>query len=213
MRYLVHIELSTQILKKNIYEMIFYLCVSGMVLKIKNQMQHQKIVTPFCLHVNVFYFPKKFSVTDRLALVVKNIVIGPGGLGVDSRVGQIGTVLPVARHRCDVFSDMGCSGAKLLRWAPATRFTLRLRRHNVAIKIWFEQNYCAANPCKQFYSYLCCYYLLLDELTLYLSSILKLEMTVLSHHYNFIVSMKTQPPTDLVPVKVYYKLSKRYCDK
>ena len=34
------------------------------------------------------------------------------GLGFDSRAGQIGTVSPAARHRCNVFSELCCPGAK-----------------------------------------------------------------------------------------------------
>ena len=50
--------------------------------------------------------------------------IGAGGLGFESRAGQIGTVSPTARHRCDVSSELCSPGAKLRRWAPqlVTRF-------------------------------------------------------------------------------------------
>ena len=37
--------------------------------------------------------------------------IGAGGLGFDSRAGQIGTVSPTARHRCDVSSEL-CNPAR-----------------------------------------------------------------------------------------------------
>ena len=50
--------------------------------------------------------------------------IGAGGLGFDSRAGQIDTVSPTTRHRCDVSSELCCPGAKPRRWAPqlVTRF-------------------------------------------------------------------------------------------
>ena len=44
--------------------------------------------------------------------------IGAGGLGFDSRAGQIDTVSPTARHRCDVSSELCSPGAKSRRWAP-----------------------------------------------------------------------------------------------
>ena len=45
--------------------------------------------------------------------VHKNIkAIGAGGLGFDSQAEQIGTVLPAARHRSDVSSELCCPGAK-----------------------------------------------------------------------------------------------------
>ena len=47
-----------------------------------------------------------------------------GGLGFDSRAGQIGTVSPTTRQRCDVASELCCPDAKPRRWAPqiVTRF-------------------------------------------------------------------------------------------
>ena len=47
-----------------------------------------------------------------------------GSLGFDSRTGQIGTVSPTTRHRCDVSSELCCTDAKLRRWTPplVTRF-------------------------------------------------------------------------------------------
>ena len=50
--------------------------------------------------------------------------IGAGGLGFDSRAGQIYTVSPTTRHRCDDSSELCCPGAKPRRWAPqlVTRF-------------------------------------------------------------------------------------------
>ena len=38
--------------------------------------------------------------------------IGAGGLRFDSRAGQISTVSPTARHRCDVSSELCSPGAK-----------------------------------------------------------------------------------------------------
>ena len=54
--------------------------------------------------------------------------INLGGLGFDSRAGQIGTVSPAVRYRCDVSSELCSTGAKPRKAAemgPATRFTLR----------------------------------------------------------------------------------------
>ena len=50
--------------------------------------------------------------------------IGAGGLGLKSWAGQIGTMLLMARHRCDVSSELRSPGAKPRRWAPplVTRF-------------------------------------------------------------------------------------------
>ena len=46
------------------------------------------------------------------------------GLGFDSRAGQIDTVSPAARHRCEVSLELCCPGAKPWRLAPplVTRF-------------------------------------------------------------------------------------------
>ena len=44
--------------------------------------------------------------------------IGAGGLGFKYRVGQIDTMSPTARHRCDVSSELCSSGAKPRRWTP-----------------------------------------------------------------------------------------------
>ena len=56
---------------------------------------------------------------DRpLAQLFSAQIIGAGGLGFKSRTGQINTVSPTARHRCDVSSDLRSPGAKLRRWAP-----------------------------------------------------------------------------------------------
>ena len=38
--------------------------------------------------------------------------IGAGDLGLNSRAGQIGTVSPTARHRCEVSSELYYPGAK-----------------------------------------------------------------------------------------------------
>ena len=50
--------------------------------------------------------------------------IGAGGLEFKSRVGQIGTVSPTARHRSDDPSELCSPVAKPRRWAPplVTRF-------------------------------------------------------------------------------------------
>ena len=50
--------------------------------------------------------------------------IGVGGLGFKFRTGQMGTVSPTARHRCDVSSVLCSPDAKPRRWAPplVTRF-------------------------------------------------------------------------------------------
>ena len=55
--------------------------------------------------------------------------IGAEGLGFKSRVGEIGTVSPTARHRCDVSSDLCSLGVKPRKWAPplVTRFGVKLR--------------------------------------------------------------------------------------
>ena len=50
--------------------------------------------------------------------------IGERGVGFDSRNGQIGTVSPAVRHRCDAFLELCSPSAKLRRWAAllVTRF-------------------------------------------------------------------------------------------
>ena len=55
--------------------------------------------------------------------------IGEDGLGFKSQVGQIGTVSPTARHRCDVSSELCSEGAKPRRWIPpvVTRFDVITR--------------------------------------------------------------------------------------
>ena len=51
--------------------------------------------------------------TDRsLAQLLSAHAIGAGGSGFKSRDGQIGLVSPMARHRCDVSSEMCSPGAK-----------------------------------------------------------------------------------------------------
>ena len=45
-------------------------------------------------------------------LVAKNIAVGVGGLGFDSRYGEIGHLSPTARYRCDVSSELCWSDAK-----------------------------------------------------------------------------------------------------
>ena len=55
-----------------------------------------------------------------LAQLLGAHAIGAGGLGFKSRVGQISTESPTARHRCDVSPELElCSpGAKPQRRAP-----------------------------------------------------------------------------------------------
>ena len=59
-----------------------------------------------------------------LAQLLSAQAIGAGGLGLNFRAGQIGTVSPTARHRCDVSSELCSPGAKPRRWASTlvTRF-------------------------------------------------------------------------------------------
>ena len=54
----------------------------------------------------------------------RRLANGAEGLGFDSRAGQMDTVSPTTRHRCDVSSELCCPGAKPRRWAPqlVTRF-------------------------------------------------------------------------------------------
>ena len=50
---------------------------------------------------------KQKEVFDRpSAQLLGAHAIGAGGLGFKSRVGQIGTVSPTSRHRCDVPSEL-----------------------------------------------------------------------------------------------------------
>ena len=70
--------------------------------------------------------PKQFLDFMQKTVLVNNNhnfiwhAIGAGGLGS----GQIYTVSPTTRHRCDVSSELCCPGAKPRRWAPqlVTRF-------------------------------------------------------------------------------------------
>ena len=59
-----------------------------------------------------------------IAQLLSAHAIGAGSLGFDGRAGQIDTVSPTTRHRCDVCSELSCSGAKPRRWVPqlVTRF-------------------------------------------------------------------------------------------
>ena len=59
----------------------------------------------FIIHINLTYRP--------LAQLISEYDIGAGGLGFDSRAGQIGTVLSTARYRYDVSSELRCPGARL----------------------------------------------------------------------------------------------------
>ena len=77
----------------------------------------------FIIHINL---------TDRpLAQLISEYDIGAGGLRFEYQVGQIGTVLSTARHRCDVFSELRCPGARLRRWVLplVTRFGVIPRVH------------------------------------------------------------------------------------
>ena len=60
----------------------------------------------------------------QFGVVAKVIAFGAGGLGFDSWVGQTGHSVPAVRHRCDVSSELCCSGAKPRRWISSlvTRF-------------------------------------------------------------------------------------------
>ena len=49
------------------------------------------------------------------------LLIGEGGLVLDSRASQIGTVSSTARHLCDVSSELCCPGAKSQRYPLVTR--------------------------------------------------------------------------------------------
>ena len=62
-------------------------------------------------------FPNKTEATLKHA-------IGAGDLKFDSRIGQINTVSPTARHRCDGSSELCSPDTKPRRWAPplVTRF-------------------------------------------------------------------------------------------
>ena len=74
---------------------------------------------------------KEISFINRpLAQLLSTQAIGAAGLRLDSRVGQIDTMSPTARHRCDVSSKLcGPSGAKSRRWIPllVTRFGVLTR--------------------------------------------------------------------------------------
>ena len=50
-------------------------------------------------------------------------------LGIDTRVGQIGTVSPAARHSCDVPSELCSPGAMPGKWAAplVTHFGIIMR--------------------------------------------------------------------------------------
>ena len=71
--------------------------------------------------------------------VVDLIAIGEGGMGFDSRVGQIGHSAPTTRHRCDVsLSLTRCVAQALTRGdGPATRYTLRCNATSI-MKIYFD---------------------------------------------------------------------------
>ena len=64
------------------------------------------------------------SLNRPLAQLLSAHAIGAGDLRLALRVGQIGTMPPTARHRCDVPSERCSQGAKPRRWAPplVTRF-------------------------------------------------------------------------------------------
>ena len=69
-------------------------------------------------------------VKDRpLAKLLSEHALGAGGLGFKSRVGQIGTVSPTARHHCDVPSKLCSPGAKPRILFPplVTRFGVKPR--------------------------------------------------------------------------------------
>ena len=62
--------------------------------------------------------PSKKKTGPAVSSVAKRTLSEREGLGFDSRTGQIGTVSPTTRHRCDVSSELCCPGAKPRRWAP-----------------------------------------------------------------------------------------------
>ena len=66
-----------------------------------------------------------------LAQLLSAHAINSGGLGFDSRAGQISSVSPAVRHRCDVSSELCSSGAKPQRWAPplVSRFGMKYRKY------------------------------------------------------------------------------------
>ena len=68
------------------------------------------------------------SYNGPLVQLLSAQAIGAGGLGFDSRAGQIATVSPTAR-RCIVFPELCNPGAKSRRWAPplVTRFGVLTR--------------------------------------------------------------------------------------
>ena len=61
----------------------------------------------FIIPINMTYPP--------LAQLISEYDIGAGGLGFEYRAAQIDTVLSMARHHSDVFSDQCCRGARLRR--------------------------------------------------------------------------------------------------
>ena len=64
------------------------------------------------------------SLNRHLAQLLSAHAIGAGDLRFELRVGQISTMSPTARHRCDVPSELCSQGAKPRRWVPplVTRF-------------------------------------------------------------------------------------------
>ena len=62
-----------------------------------------------------------------VSVVVTNIAFDAGGLGFDSRAGQIGHSVvngSPPKKSCDIFSELCCPGTKPRRWISAlvTRF-------------------------------------------------------------------------------------------
>ena len=55
---------------------------------------------------------------------------------------KLDTVSSIARHRCDVSSELICPDAKSWRWAPATRHTLPRNKGRI-MKFFF--NFSLAN--------------------------------------------------------------------
>ena len=68
--------------------------------------------------------PRLRKCNRPLAQLLSALAIGVGGLGFDSRAGQIGAVSSTVRHHSDVSSELCSPGAKSRRWAPSlvTRF-------------------------------------------------------------------------------------------
>ena len=99
-------------------------------------------------------------------LVKENLAIGVGDHGFDIWIGQIGTVSPSARHRCDVSFELCCPGAKLRRWAPPL---VRWRYATSSGKMGFLKKYEFSQKYVSFTGMIFCYFIL-DCNTSYLTT-------------------------------------------